>query len=282
MGPIVSHRPGMRAVWSVVVTGLLFGLLAATTTPAQALEVRVRALSALNADVTAAGTTVRVSGTLRDELDIGLPQRKITIEYRHAQGGEVEATETLYTDRRGSFRTHKELAPGGWHVSVRFEETEHVTESSVVQTIEIEPGVVDLRVQAPGLVVGQAEVPVRMRASVDGVGLQSRARIYVGETLAGEVELDQFGRGKLDVSDALEPGVNPISVRIGPGQYRKPAQVGVRVRLPIPLVVSSLRHAAASCWTPSPNSSRSSSVSSVAWPYTARSPTLWGPSLRPR
>ncbi|QDG54349.1 hypothetical protein FIV42_27465 [Persicimonas caeni] len=183
----------------------------------------MRAKSALDTSVTAAGTMVRVSGSLRDELDRGLPQREIVVffskERRHRR--HPDASETLYTDRRGGFSTQRELEPGTWHVSVMFEETEHVTASRIVKSLEVEPAPVDLRTQIPRLVIGQVpSVPVRVRASVAGVGLQAKAEVLVNDVYAGETRLDQFGRGTVDVAGSLSPGLNEVRVRIPEGRHR--------------------------------------------------------------
>ncbi|MFP4600220.1 MAG: hypothetical protein ACLFVJ_18340, partial [Persicimonas sp.] len=142
----------------------------------------MRAQSSLDANVAAAGTTAHISGSLRDELNLGLPQRRIQVAYipqSDVEGAEL-SSETLHTDRRGRFKTRRELAPGSWQVAVSFEATEHVTESRVERTVTLSPAPVNLRVQAPPRIIGTVEgVPLRARASVGGVGLSARAEVHV-------------------------------------------------------------------------------------------------------
>ncbi len=201
---------------------------------AEALEVRVRAQSSLDANIAAAGTTVHVSGSLRDELNLGLPQRRIEVAYRpqeDVEGAEL-SSETLHTDRRGRFETRRELAPGSWQITVSFEATEHVTQSRLERTVVLSPAPVHLRIQAPPRIIGTAEnVPLRARASVGGVGLSARADVQVNGRSVGSIELDQFGRGSIDIADEIQPGNNEVTLGIAGSAHREPVEQTVEVRL---------------------------------------------------
>ncbi len=218
-------------------------LLAATVwaTPARALQVRIRARSDVDISVTAAGTMVHVSGVLHDELNHALPQRKVHVffvEQGASHSSSQQISKVVFSDRRGAFSVHRELAPGRWKVSVRFDETEHVAASSAQQMIEVEPSPVDLRIQVPRLVVGAVDdVPVRVRASANGVGLQDRAHVLVNGSDAADVELDQFGRATCNVAANLRQGYNAISVEVPATKYRKRQTTKARLRVSQSLAV---------------------------------------------
>jgi hypothetical protein len=199
------------------------------------LEVRVRANSTLDASVTAAGTLVRVAGSLRDELDRGLAQRKIDVYFRHTETGETlrpDGTSELYTDRRGGFSISRELDPGPWRVTVRFAETEHVTASRVTESVDVAPAPVDLRVQCPERVIGTvASVPVHFRASAAGIGLQATTPVQVNGVLIGQETLDQFGRGSFDIAGALKAGINTVVVQVPSTRHQEAAEARKQVRV---------------------------------------------------
>jgi hypothetical protein len=196
---------------------------------AAGFEVRVRAKSTLDASVTAAGTYVRVTGSLRDELDRGLTQRKIDIYFVDTKTGETVRPpdyDEIYTDRRGGFSTSRELEPGRWRVTARFSETEHVTASDVSRNVTVEYAPVDLRVQCPERVIGTvASVPLRFRVSAAGVGLSATAHIFVNGVAAGQKTLNQFGRGSINIAGMLTTGVNDVVVRIPASRHREAAEV---------------------------------------------------------
>jgi hypothetical protein len=219
----------------------LVALCQFSSVEAEALEVRVRAQSVLDADVTTAGTSVHVTGALRDELDRGLPQRRVYVSFspKDTRAADEAARDMVYTDRRGGFTLARELAPGRWSVDIAFEETEHVTASQTRHEIEVEPAPVDLRIQGPELVVGEVDsVGVRARANVAGVGLKAPAHVLVdGEGLA-TIELDQFGRGIFDVAAGLSPGINDIVVRIAATEHREAVEAALSIRYSESLQVS--------------------------------------------
>lgn len=236
MGQLSRHSQRRTASGAAWLAGVcLFALCASWSPRAEAIEVRVRAKSALDATVTAAGTLVHVSGSLRDDLDRGLPQRKVRIFFVDQTDGATptpDLSEVVYTDRRGAFGVSRELDPGQWKVAVRFDETEHVTASTVSKSIVVRPAPVDLRIQVPPRVVGKVDaVPVRIRATVAGVGLAEAARVEVNGENAAQVRLDQFGRASVDIASNLTPGINDVSVVIPSGRHRKRAEKGADVRV---------------------------------------------------
>jgi hypothetical protein len=202
---------------------------------AQGLEVRVRAKSTLDASVSAAGTFVRVTGSLRDELDRGFAQREVDVFFVDTETGESlrpDDSGEIYTDRRGGFSTSRELAPGRWEVTVRFDETEHVTASRVSRTVDVSPAPIDLRVQCPERVIGSvASVPVRFRVTAAGIGLNATATVMVNGVSVGQAALDQFGRGKVDVVGALTTGLNEVVVSVPATPHRAAAEVSSELRV---------------------------------------------------
>ncbi|MGM0555023.1 MAG: carboxypeptidase-like regulatory domain-containing protein [Myxococcota bacterium] len=195
----------------------------AVPSTSSAVELRVRAEGDLTLSVTTAGTLVKVSGFLRDELADPLAQRRIDLEIDEVGSPRSESAQ-VFTNRRGAFSYQQELRPGEWQVRAEFAESKHVTGDSASQRVTVEPSPVELSIRGPqfGRLTG-APAPVQVRASVGSVGLSVSGTVYVNGRPFETFDLDDFGRANIDVSRALEPGDNPVEVRLPAGPYRESA-----------------------------------------------------------
>lgn len=205
-------------------------LVASVPASADAVEVRVRAEGDLTLSVTTAGTLVKVSGFLRDELGDPLAQRRIDLKLEEV-GSPRSDEARVYTNRRGAFSYRQEVRPGNWQVTATFAESEHVTGDKASQRVSVEPSPVELTLRGPqfGRLTG-APAPVQVRASVGSVGLSVSGTIYVNGRPYETFDLDDFGRANIDVAPALEPGLNPIEVRIPAGPFRESANDSWTIR----------------------------------------------------
>lgn len=222
-----AHDHSLAACFEAPMVRLMaaFVCLACVLVPASAdaVELRVRAEGDLSLSVTSAGTLAKVSGFLRDELGDPLAQRRVDLVIEEVGSPREEAAH-VYTNRRGAFSYRQELKPGQWQVRATFAESEHVTGDKASQRISVEPSPVELTVRGPrfGRLTG-APAPVQIRATVGSVGLSVSGTVFVNARPYETFDLDDFGRANIDVSSVLEPGENPVEVRIPAGPYRDSA-----------------------------------------------------------
>ncbi|MBA2662942.1 MAG: carboxypeptidase regulatory-like domain-containing protein [Bradymonadaceae bacterium] len=219
-----------KAVLFILAGALALGVTLRPAT-APAFEIRVRAEGQLIVEAVSAGTRLQLTGQLRDDLQQGLPQRRIVVRVT-ALGAPAPLFErATYTGMRGHFDVAEEVSPGTYDVDVEFAETEHVTGANFEQRIEVEPRPVELRIQAPRYVHGQsAAALVSAHASIESIGLQLDAFVQAGDQALGTVALDRFGRGSLDVRGALIAGHNPIEVTLPASAYRKQVSQSATIR----------------------------------------------------
>lgn len=190
-------------------------MLAAVASPALGLatEIRVRGQGKLYADIQAAGTSAQVAGVLRDELGQPLPQRPVELKITQEGADLVVQDQLLMTDMQGRFGFQQVLPQGRYVVSINFAEDDHLNGAQASRIIELVQAPYRLEVQGPSLVVGRKRAaPLRLRATVSGVGVRAGVEVFVNEQRASLVELDHYGRGAFDVRDALVPGANQIRV----------------------------------------------------------------------
>lgn len=210
---------------------LVFALVAILSCDVAALEIRIRAEAVLDVEVTAAGTVAQVSGTLRDDLGRGLPQRGVLVQIDARQTGQTLMTEMVHSDSRGRFSVHEELPPGDYEVFVRFDKTEHLDAIAHSESLRLEPRPVDVQAYGPQFVYGR-DYPalVSARATSGGVPYQGWAQFLLGDEERGSVELDSTGRGTFDVAPHLTPGVNRVTVRTPGSAYRDESTATIEVR----------------------------------------------------
>lgn len=184
-----------------------------TPTPGSATEIRVRGQGKLYADIQAAGTSAQVAGVLRDELGQPLPQRPVELKITQEDTRQVVQDQLLMTDMQGRFGFQQVLPQGRYVVTINFAEDDHLDGAQASRVIELVQAPYRLEVQGPSLVVGRKRAaPLRLRATVSGVGVRAGVEVFVNEQRASLVELDHYGRGAFDVRDALVPGANQIRV----------------------------------------------------------------------
>jgi hypothetical protein len=214
-----------------IVRAATFLFVIALTVPVMALEVRVRAETSLEVDVTAAGTVAQVAGSLRDDLGRGVPQRSVEVRIDSRRTGEAVLSRTVHTGPRGRFGVQEELPPGGYEVFVRFADTEHLDGNEHSASLRLEPKPVDIRAFGPSLVFGRSHPAwVSGRAMAGRVPYQEFAEVLVGEEVVGRMELDATGRGTFDVAPHLETGINQVTLRTPGSAYRDPSQASVDIR----------------------------------------------------
>lgn len=236
----VNHR-ALRGVFARVF-GLLVGMsaLGAFSAPAEAIEINIRAYSELQVNVSAAGTMVRVHGTLRDRQGSGLGQREVTINFRNLDSTpnrapldtEPDISTQVFSERGGVFRAHRELMPGRWGVEVAFKETPNLSGDRFSTTVEVREMPVELSLHMPSLVVGaQSALPIRIQATVDSVGLPEDAVVLLDEMTVGAVALDQFGRGTVVLDPPIAPGLHEVRALLSNPRYNQvePARETLRV-----------------------------------------------------
>lgn len=224
------------------VFSLLLGIAAvfAFLNPAEAIEINIRAHSELQVGVSTAGTMVRVRGTLRDRQGNGLSQREITVNFRNLDStpnrapldSEPDASAQIFTERGGVFRVHRELMPGRWGVEVAFKETPNLSGERFTTTVEVREMPVALSLHIPSLIVGtDLALPVRVQATVDGVGLPEDAEVFLDDAPAGAVELDQFGRGTIVLDAPIAGGLHKVRAQLSNPRYSEtePALETLRV-----------------------------------------------------
>ncbi|MEM1349562.1 MAG: carboxypeptidase-like regulatory domain-containing protein [Myxococcota bacterium] len=196
-----------------------------------AVELQVRGQGRVFVDAQGAGTTLQITGVLRDELGQVLPMRDISVGVVVADSGDEVAREVLVTDIHGRFGTQLALAPGRYTVTSRFEPTELLVGSELERTVELVPVAPKLELSAPELVVGRAGAAiVRLRASAANVGLSAEVEVSVNGAPLASVELDQYGRGVADVSSALVPGDNRVEASLPAQRLREEAEGEVAIR----------------------------------------------------
>lgn len=215
-------------------------LLLPLSRAAESLEINIRAYSELQVSVSAAGTMVRVRGTLRDRQGNGLAQRPITLNFRNLDSTpnrapldtEPDASTQVFTERGGIFRVHQELMPGRWGVEVAFEETPNLSGERFSTTVDVRELPVALSLHVPSFVVAPSgALSVRVQATVDGVGLPEDAEVLLDDRLVGAVELDQFGRGTVSLEAPIAAGMHEVRARLSNPRYAgtEPARERLRV-----------------------------------------------------
>lgn len=216
--------------WCVSWAGLCLVLFSAAT--ASSLDLRVQGRSKLSSELRAAGTKLLVSGQLRDDLEQPLPHREIEIAVLGDVTREEVAGRSVETDSRGRYSARFDLEPGEYLVRSSFEATPHVVGTQTERTIQLLPQPVDLQVRGPALVrpTGGA-VEIQVRAELGGVGVSLPTEIRRAESGVLREDLDENGRGRIDVSSLLQPGMNQIRVRIPGDSYREPVEEPVQIRL---------------------------------------------------
>ena len=184
---------------------------------ASAVEVRVNGSARLSVDVQAAGTALQISGVLRDEVGKPLPRRDLdllierAVEEDGAQAIEVE----LDTDMQGRFSLQRELGPGRVRVTLAFAPTEHFGGAEVSRTVELSAVPARLQMQHPALVVGRGQpAMLRVRASVNEIGVQAPVTLSFNGQSVASLELDRFGRGAFDMAPFLLAGEQRVSARL--------------------------------------------------------------------
>lgn len=197
-----------------------------------ATEIRVRGQGKLYADIQAAGTSAQIAGVLRDELGQPLPQRPIELKITRDDSQELVHEQLLLTDMQGRFGFQQSMPQGRYLVTINFLEDDHLDGAQASRVIELVQAPYRLEVQGPSLVVGRKRAaPLRLRATVSGVGVRTDVEVFVNEQRASLVELDHYGRGAFDVRDALVPGANQIRVVLpSKGQDSPGAQATTMMR----------------------------------------------------
>ncbi len=189
---------------------------------ASAYEIRVRGEGKLFADVQAAGTALQISGVLRDEIGDLLPQRTILLEVRPRSGDESIAEEELITDMRGRFRWQRELDEGTYQVTLTFRPTQHLDGSRVRQAVELRAIPPDVSMHVPEVAIGTGQpITLRVRASAASIGVSTPVEVWVRDEFVASLELDEYGRGAMDIGEFLTPGENAIVARL-PATSRRP------------------------------------------------------------
>lgn len=203
----------------LTVAGTLFD--APFSAAAQAYEIRVRGRAELTADVTSAGTNLQVFGRLRDDLQQGLPQRRVQVRVLSAENSSA-VEENLYTDFRGAFHWHVELEPGAYSVEFTLAESEHLTAATLSREVRVEASVARLDLRLPSLVgEGAREIPLQIIAISGGSGLAGQVHLFVNESGHRLVDLDRFGRVRVDLlADALS-GKNTVEIVLPGTAYRQ-------------------------------------------------------------
>jgi|GEM_PF-2248761 len=207
---------------------------------AESLEINIRAYSELQVSVSAAGTMVRVRGTLRDRQGNGLGQRAIAVNFRNLDSTPnrapldtvPDASAQVFTERGGVFRVHRELMPGRWGVEVAFEETPNLSGDRFSTTVDLRELPVALSLHIPSFVVApNSAIPVRVQATVEGVGLPEDAEVLLDDILVGAVELDQFGRGTIHLEAPIPGGLHEVRARLSNPRYSQTEPVRERLRV---------------------------------------------------
>ena len=203
----------------------------------RAEELRVRGQSKLYADLQAAGDSLQISGVLRDELGQPLPRREIALSVARVDGAWRAPVTSLWTDMQGRFQDQQPLEPGTYYVSLLFAEDEHLDGDTLARQLEIKPAPYRLELQGPPTVVGLTRpATVRLRASAGGVGVRASVEVFVNEQRVAQAPLDHYGRGSVDVREALTPGLNVVRASLSSADAARvpaalqPAPVTLTVR----------------------------------------------------
>src|SRR6056297_2027639 len=146
--------------------------LAAST--AQGLEVRVQGESAIELDAQVAGTVLHVSGSLQDDLGVGLPVESVEIVVRNYR--ETLLSETIHADYQGRFSRVVEFAPGVYEVEARYRGGSHISSSEAQQTVTLEALPTELSLTGPHWVAGtEPRAALSLQATAGGKGLATFA-----------------------------------------------------------------------------------------------------------
>jgi hypothetical protein len=220
--------PKARIFWAAAV--LCLATVAAIPS-AQALDIRVQGKATLQLDARAAGTRLIASGQLIDDLGKPLPQRGVELILFDASGSEVQSW-LRTTDRHGRFRVSTDADPGSYRWVASFATTSHVEGTTGTARVTARSAPVELSVRAPEIVRMNAEsaIPVTVRASVGGSGLDVPVSIRVDGRAVGRVEPGPDGRGQLDIASYVSPGERSISAEIAPAEHREAAEASTRIR----------------------------------------------------
>ena len=202
-------------------------LTGVTASQAHALDVVVGAEAKVQADIQAAGTTVQISGAVRDELGEPLRQHDLLLTISASHSRRTLHKGLLTTDMKGRFEFQQDFGEGDVMVSLSLKPTTYILGDNPVEKeifLEVRPP--DLQVQVPSLVVGRQEpVSLRVRGAVNGVGIKAPVQVFVNDVLVEDsLELSYYGRGALDIGRYLEEGTNEVSVRL-PQAKNRPAAV---------------------------------------------------------
>lgn len=216
---------------TTLVRAILTLVVLTVSLPASGLEVRVRAQTKLDLDISGAGTVAQVSGTLRDDLGRGVPQRAMMVQIDSRQTNQTVLSRTVNTAARGTFSVQEELPPGDYEVFVRFDETEHLDGIASSGSLRLEPSPVEVRAFGPSLVFGREHPAwVSGRAMAGQTPYQGWAEVLIGERDVGRMDFDATGRGSFDVGPHLEPGMNRITLRTPGSAYRDPSEAFIELR----------------------------------------------------
>jgi hypothetical protein len=225
---VMCQRPIQR---SVCVCLVAFFLCWSGLDPVWAFEVRVRGSAQISVDVRPAGTTLRVSGLLLDELGEPLPQREVYFGFRGFVPESDEVGQLLITDAWGMFSSAPEVPPGKYRWKVEFPESAHLVgdqRSGVFQTQAKTPTLVAL---VPRRVHAQEAAVAYLRSSVDGMGVPLTLTVSVNAEDVGSLRLDTRGLGTFDVAPHLRPGRNDVVFVAPASPYRAAVEERARVRL---------------------------------------------------
>lgn len=220
----------------------------------------MRAEAKLKVGLSSAGTLVRLSGALTDTHQNGLPQRPLDIRFTPlatSAGSNAASTPDsperarVFTERDGVFHHDRELPPGRWRVEVSSTESAYLTAADFKRDIEVERAPADLAISLPALVLAQAqqadgaalEVPIRLQATVGGVGISETVEISVDEQPAGRAALDTFGRGTYSLPlNTLSPGEHQVRAELVGAPYVDSAPTTKTLRVSEQITVDARMH----------------------------------------
>lgn len=222
------HMDKARTFW-VVAALCLVGMAAVPS--ARALDIRVQGKASLQLEARAAGTRLTASGQLVDDLGKPLPQRGIEVVLFDDSGRETRSWMRT-TDRHGRFRVETDVEPGSYRWVATFASTRHVEGTTGTARATARSLPIELSMRAPDVVRidGDTPIPLTVEARVDSSGLDVPVSMTVGGRPVGRVELGSDGRGQLDISSYLSPGVVEVNAEVPPGEFRESARTSAEIR----------------------------------------------------
>lgn len=161
-----ARRANLRVPRCVARTLVQLCIAVIACTVAEARPIEIASHARVDLAEESEGLTWTVSGTLRDDNGVGLPFRRVRIDFHGDGDGLPERSDEVRTDRGGTFAAAHRLPAGAWRAEVRFEGDAFVDAVAAEIAATLEPVTPSLRVDAPRTIDARVDrFPLRVEVA---------------------------------------------------------------------------------------------------------------------